>query len=79
MPEIKSKEHDLAALWELLHTVDKKLDLHMQQYNANAPKVAELVTLLDRSKGILVFLTGLSVVVGVFWGVINWAKDHVKL
>lgn len=72
------KQHDLAAVWDLLHTVDKKLDLHMQQYAMNAPKIEELVVLLDRSKGVLVFLTFASVVVGALGGMFLWLKDHIK-
>ena len=72
------KEYDLATLWELLHTVDKKLDLHMQQYAINAPKVDELVQLLDRSKGILIFLTWASVIASALGAMFLWLKDHIK-
>ena len=76
--EVKENQHDLAAVWELLHKIDKKLDLHLQNDAANAPKLAELVVLLDRSKGILIFLTWASVIVGTLGAMALWIKDHIK-
>lgn len=79
MSEELQKQHDLAAVWDLLHAIDKKLDLHIQQYNKDAPSIRELSMLLDRSKGILVFMTWVSVVGGIFVGAGVWIKNHVTL
>lgn len=86
------KEHDLAAVWELLrtltdsiHGMDKKIELHIQQYNENAPAIKELADLLERSKGVVVFLTwGSAILTAIaaavvgLWNLFLWALGHIK-
>ena len=73
------KEHDLTAVWDLLHRIDKKLDAHIVQYGIDAPNIRELSMLLDRSKGILIFMTWISVIGGIGGSALVWLKNHVTL
>lgn len=77
MRELPEKTDD--ELWKLLHEIKESLVLHMRQEAAMRPKLEELVTILERSKGIIVFLK-LCLYIGAPLGAfIAWAKDHVKL
>lgn len=77
--EMEDDKHDLGAVWDLLHSVDKKLDAHITQYGIDAPNIRELSRLLDRSKGILIFLTWISAIFGAGLYVWTWVKNHVTL
>lgn len=66
-------------LWKLLHEIKESLVLHMQQEQAMRPKLEELVTILERSKGVITFLKLWLYVVAPVAAFITWAKDHVKL
>lgn len=73
------KSHDLASVWELLHKVDTNLTVHMSQYNEDLPKIKELIMLLDRSKGVLIFLTWIAAVSAAVISAFAWLKSHVTL
>lgn len=73
------KPHDLGAVWELLHKVDKNLTVHMAQYNEDLPKIREIITLLDRGKGVVIFIIGVSAVAGAVVAAFAWLKSHVTL
>lgn len=66
-------------LWKLLHEIKESLVLHMQQEQAMRPKLEELVTILERSKGVITFLKLCLYVVAPVAAFITWAKDHIKL
>ena len=73
------KPHDLASVWELLHKVDTNLTVHMSQYNEDLPKIKELIRLLDRSKGVLIFLTWIAAIGATVIAAFTWLKSHVTL
>lgn len=66
-------------LWKLLHEIKESLVLHMQQEELMRPKLEELVTILERSKGVVTFLKLLVYVGAPVAAFVAWAKDHVKL
>ena len=75
----EQKQHDLASVWELLHKVDKNLSVHISQYNEDLPKIKELIKLLDRSKGVLIFLTWIAAIGASVIAMLAWAKSHITL
>ena len=72
-------ETDYNELRDLMHELKNTLQSHIEQEKEFRPKVEELVTILERSKGVVTFLkviTYIGAPVILFFG---WVKDHVKL
>lgn len=72
-------ETDYNELRDLMHELKNTLQSHIEQEKEFRPKVEELVTILERSKGVVTFIKILAYIgapVALFLG---WFKDHVKL
>ena len=64
--------------WKLLNEIKESLQLHLQHEELMRPKLEELVTILERSKGVVMFLK-LALYVGApVAAFVAWAKDHIK-
>lgn len=72
-------EAEYRALRELMNELKYTLELHIEQENEFRPKVVELVTILERSKGIIVFLKLVLYIGAPLLAFVAWAKDHIKL
>lgn len=70
---------DLSDIWDLLRALDKKVELHLQDEAEFRPKMVELVSILEKSKGAVTLIKILVGVVAPVWALFIWAKDHVKL
>lgn len=70
---------DLSEIWELLHAIDKKIDLHIKEEDAYRPKVVELVEILEKSKGAITLIKILVGVIAPTIAALVWLRDHVKL
>lgn len=71
-------EVDYHSLRDLLHELKTTLELHIEQENEFRPKVEELVTILERSKGAVVFLKVVLYIGAPIFAFLAWAKDHIK-
>jgi len=81
-PEPESPEHQepsLDAIWILLLEVNGKITSHIEDEAHLRPHVEELVDMLQKSKGILLFLKALVYIGAPLTALIYWIKDHVKL
>lgn len=66
-------------LHDLLTELRAIIDEHVRQENLLRPRIEEMLLIMERSRGVILFMKFLAYVgtpVGVF---IVWAKDHVKL
>jgi hypothetical protein len=72
-------EVDLDEIWRVLREVEMLVKLHLEREEKMWPKVAELINLLERSKGALTLLKWISYVVAPLFFAIYWVRDHVRL
>lgn len=49
---ISREEVELGDIWEFLHEMNLKLELHLQEYKQQQPAVKELIDSLNKIKGI---------------------------
>lgn len=70
---------DLGEIWTLLHEIKTAQEVHLQQEKEFRPKLEELITLLERSKGVITFLKLLLYIGAPIVAIAAWAKDHIKL
>lgn len=68
----------IAELWEFLHAIDKKLEVHLAREEEHWPKVEQLIEILNGAKYIKIFLQGLVFIGAPIWAFIEWSKDHIK-
>ena len=73
------QEPTLDSIWILLLEVDTKISSHIESEAHLRPHIEELVDMLQKSKGILIFLKALIYVGAPLTAFIYWLKDHVKL
>lgn len=52
--------------------------LHMEEEKELKPKLLELLSILDRSKGVIGFLKVMVWIGAPFTAFVYWVKDHVK-
>lgn len=71
-------EQETETLRELLESLRRTLEDHMEAEAAFRPKVEELIVVLERLKGVVTFLKVLLYISGTAWAVFAWARDHVK-
>lgn len=69
---------NIQDVWELLRDMQEKMDRHIEQEELYKPKMLELITILERSKGIMYFFKVL-----IYFGVpisaaIAWFSDHFR-
>lgn len=72
-------EQDTETLREILESLRRTLEDHMESEAAFRPKVEELIVVLERLKGVVTFLKVVIYIGGIGWAILSWAKDHVKL
>ena len=70
---------ELNDIWNLLRDLDKKVDLHLQEEEAFRPKMVELVSIMDKSKGAITLIKIIVAVAVPVYAAVIWAKDHIKL
>jgi hypothetical protein len=71
-------EHDVQEIRGLMRDLKDSLERHMEQEENLRPHVLELITLLERSKGVITFLKVVLYISIPVLGVIAWAKEHIK-
>ncbi len=69
---------DLEAIWKLLRELEMSVKLHMEEEKELKPKLLELLSLLERSKGVFSFLRIVLWVGGPLVAFGYWVKDHIK-
>ena len=77
--ERRSNQPDLSAIWELLHEIKLAQELHLQRDAEVQPKLLELISVLEKSKGALTLIKWLAAVCSFTAAAVIWAKDHLKL
>lgn len=75
----RSTDSDMDALKTMIADLDHKLSEHIQKVNEYEPKVVELITWAERSKGVVWFLRTLLYIGAPIAAAVYWIKDHVKL
>ena len=78
-PERRKQSPDLEAIWELLLDIKATQDVHLAEEKEIKPKLMELLSLLERSKGIIVFVKWTAAISVAFAAFLVWAKEHIKL
>jgi hypothetical protein len=68
-----------ADMWNLLRSIDKKLDMHLEEEKETRPKIQELLDILAMSKGAVMLIKILLIIGAPLAATIYWIKDHVKL
>ena len=63
---------------ELLREVRDMIMAHTATEERLRPHLEELVALWRGSRAIAAILTAFAAVLGGFWALVTWAKDHVK-
>lgn len=80
MSENKEKQEvDLDSIWEFLHSIDKKIDTHLIEDEVYRPKMLELVSILEKSKGAVLVFKLLFYIGAPLAALVYWIRDHVKL
>lgn len=69
---------ELFEIKELLKDLQNKLDLHISQHDGQAPKVEELIVLLERFKGVFILFKFIVYAVAPITAILVWIKDHVR-
>ena len=75
--EERRTEPDLAQIWNLLRAVDKKVDLHLEEENNLRPKLLALISVLEMSRGALVFIKWSAATGTVLAAIYTWASTHL--
>ena len=73
------QECNLNEIWELLRSIEKKVDEQITSDKIYKPKLLELIELLDQSKGALRLLKLIAITVAPIVAAAVWIKDHVKI
>jgi len=69
---------DLKAIWTVLRELEMGMKLHMKEEELWRPKLNEVLTIMERSKGVFLFLKLLIYVGTPVGALFYWIKDHVK-
>lgn len=77
--ERRSTPAELADIWNLLHEIKTSQEIHLKEEAEFRPKLVELVTILERSKGVILFLKLVLYLGAPITAFAVWAKDHIKL
>jgi hypothetical protein len=75
----KCHEPSLAAVWEVISELNSNFSAHMEEERQLQPHLAELVDILQKSKGVFVFLKFIFFICAPITALAYWVKDHVKL
>ena len=75
--EERRTEPDLAQIWNLLRAVDKKVDMHLEEENNLRPKLLALISVLEMSRGALVFIKWSAATGAVLAAIYTWASTHL--
>lgn len=75
----KVPEASLEAVITLLMELNTKFEAHLEEEKHIRPHLAELVDILQKSKGVLIFFKFLFYIGAPIGALIYWIKDHVKL
>ncbi len=70
---------DFSELWELLRSIDKKLDLHLQEHTITKPQLDSVLETFHQSKGVITLVRALVYIIAPLLLVGAWVKDHIKL
>jgi hypothetical protein len=62
----------------LLREVRDLITSHIASEQNLRPALEELATLWKASRSIAAILAGLTVILGGFWAIVAWARDHIK-
>lgn len=76
--ERRATSADILEIRELLYEIKTQQELHLEEEKKLRPKVEELVTILERSKGVVTFLKVCIYVGTPVAAFAVWAKDHIK-
>lgn len=76
--ERRATPADLTAIWELLHGIKETQEIHLSEEKSLRPKLEELITLMERSKGVITFFKLLIYIGAPVYAILTWAKDHIK-
>jgi hypothetical protein len=71
-------EHDVQEIRSLMLSLKTTLEHHIEQSKDMEPRILELITLLERSKGVITFFKVVLYISIPVLGIIAWAKDHIK-
>lgn len=71
--------HDLTEIKELLQELNSKVEAHFVEDKQLQPHLIELIDILQKSKGVVIFFRFLFYIGAPFAAVVYWIKDHVKL
>lgn len=69
---------DLQEIWQLLNSIKEAQDKHLAAEAEIQPKLLELISILEKSKGALLFLKVLIYGGTLLGGLYVWAKEHLK-
>lgn len=73
--ERRNSKSEFEELRDLLVSLDRKLELHIETEKEMSQALKDLVIVWRGSKIIFPFLA--SVCIGI-WAIYEWAKDHIK-
>lgn len=76
--ERRAEHVDLSDLYNVIHELKDKLNEHILEESQIRPHLIELVDILQRFKGVVVFFKVLIYVGAPLAAVYVWAKDHIK-
>ena len=68
-----------AEILQQLTRLTVLLEEHLEQEKLLQPKLEELVSLLERSKGVMAFFKFCIYIGAPISALVYWAKDHIKL
>lgn len=71
--------HDITEIKELLQELNSKVEAHFVEDKQLQPHLIELIDILQKSKGVVIFFRFLFYIGAPFAAVVYWIKDHVKL
>jgi len=69
----------LDSIWQLLTDLNNKFEAHIEEEKHIKPSLVELVDILQKSKGVIIFLKFLLYIAAPIAAFVYWIKDHVKL
>lgn len=72
-----SRKND-AEIMEQLAKLTTLIETHIAEEQSLRPKLEELITILERSKGVVFFFKLLIYIGAPLAALIAWSKDHIK-
>jgi hypothetical protein len=75
----KDNESKLEEIKSILDDLVLKFETHLTLEQEYKPKIMEVITLLEQSKGVIIFLKAVLYISAPVAGLIYWLKEHVKL